>query len=297
MAVDNPFFSIIIPTYNRAVFIGKAIESVLSQTFSNFELIVVDDGSVDDTEKIVKSFSSPKLRYIKTVNQERGAARNTGAVAAKGLFVNFLDSDDFLFANHLAEAHLFIAESKADIFHQAYEVVDVFGKRLRTCPVLRNINQHILLGNSLSCNGVFLKRELILLNPFTEDREISSLEDWELWIRLSARYPFQHNNKITSVVVQHEERSVMNPNIDRIKKKVEKFLTFVLNDETNRRAFGRQLKKVQGSGYTYAALHIAIAGGTARDVLQFLTKGLRAWPTHAISKRILVVFKLLLFRP
>ena len=89
-----PKVSVIIPTYNCAHFLPDAIQSVLDQSFQDFELIVVDDGSTDNTEEVVRSFSDTRLTYIRQVHQERSAARNTGIQASGGEYVTFLDSDD-----------------------------------------------------------------------------------------------------------------------------------------------------------------------------------------------------------
>ncbi len=100
----NLFFSVVIPTYNRASFVGKTIQSLLAQTYSHFEIIVVDDGSTDDTEAVVRGIRSDKLTYHKKKNGERAAARNTGARLAKGDYVNFFDSDDLAYPVHLHTA-------------------------------------------------------------------------------------------------------------------------------------------------------------------------------------------------
>ena len=89
-----PFFSVIIPAYNRAPFLKKAVLSVLSQTYSDFELIIVDDGSTDGTEKFISSVSDTRLRYFKQDNHGVSHARNRGIDASLGDFVAFLDSDD-----------------------------------------------------------------------------------------------------------------------------------------------------------------------------------------------------------
>ncbi|MDG1462759.1 MAG: glycosyltransferase family 2 protein [Gammaproteobacteria bacterium] len=90
-----PRVSVIIPTYNRERVLLRAINSVLSQTYQDFEIIVVDDASTDDTEMLVRFMSDPRIRYIKhEVNEYAAAARNTGLDAVKGEFVAFLDSDD-----------------------------------------------------------------------------------------------------------------------------------------------------------------------------------------------------------
>jgi glycosyltransferase involved in cell wall biosynthesis len=97
-----PFFSIIIPTYNRAEELKRSLESVLSQTFTDFEVIVVDDGSTDNTSATVRSFKDMRVHYIYHQNSERSATRNTGMKAAEGNYICFLDSDDTYLPEHLA---------------------------------------------------------------------------------------------------------------------------------------------------------------------------------------------------
>ncbi len=91
----SPIFSVIIPTYNRAKVISRTIKSVLNQTFKKFELIIVDDGSKDNTEEVINSFKDDRIVYIKhKVNKGQNAARNTGISIVKGKYISFLDSDD-----------------------------------------------------------------------------------------------------------------------------------------------------------------------------------------------------------
>ena len=96
-------YSIVLPTYNRGCFLRKAIESVMAQTIPNWELIIVDDGSTDNTREVVELFSSidSRIRYIFQSNSERSAARNNGIKKAKGNWICFLDSDDIFHTTHL----------------------------------------------------------------------------------------------------------------------------------------------------------------------------------------------------
>ncbi len=95
MTEKRPTVSVIIPTYNRAHLLGRAIESVLDQTYQDFEIIVVDDASADETEEVVKSFGDDRINHIRHQKNKGGsAARNTGIKAARGEFIAFLDSDD-----------------------------------------------------------------------------------------------------------------------------------------------------------------------------------------------------------
>ena len=95
-------FSIVLPTFNRAKFIKNAINSVISQSFGDWELIIVDDGSTDNTKEIVKSFNDPRINYIYQKNSERSTARNRGIKESKANWICFLDSDDIFPDNRLS---------------------------------------------------------------------------------------------------------------------------------------------------------------------------------------------------
>src|SRR6185369_17689982 len=156
--MNEPTFSVITPTYNRAVFIKRTIESVLAQTFSDFEIIVVDDGSTDNTGEIVRSIVDDRLTYHFKTNEERAVARNTGVAMARGKYVTFLDSDDLLYEDHLqAAADVISRHGDPEFFHLGYEFRDVTNGKTVKVPDLPAIaNDRVILGNCLSCNGVFL---------------------------------------------------------------------------------------------------------------------------------------------
>jgi glycosyltransferase involved in cell wall biosynthesis len=109
----EPFFSVIIPTFNRAQRVAKAVQSTLGQSFSNFEVIVVDDGSTDNTSELLSQLFSmdKRVRFFQKTNEERSIARNYGASQARGRYLNFLDSDDFLYADHLATAYRLLLQN------------------------------------------------------------------------------------------------------------------------------------------------------------------------------------------
>ena len=97
--MKDPFFTVIIPTYNRATLVKEAIQSVLDQTFDNFELIIVDDHSTDNTIDVVQSYSDKRIyRILNDHKKGPGGARNAGIHKAKGKWIAFLDSDDFWLA-------------------------------------------------------------------------------------------------------------------------------------------------------------------------------------------------------
>ncbi|MCC6457180.1 MAG: glycosyltransferase family 2 protein [Caldilineaceae bacterium] len=116
-----PLFSITIPTYNRAHLLPRAITSVLEQTFSNFELILVDDGSTDNTEEVVKCFADPRIQYLYQSNAGGGTARNTGARHATGKYITFLDSDDDAAPTWLEQYSRTFEETSADVICCGFE--------------------------------------------------------------------------------------------------------------------------------------------------------------------------------
>src|ERR1700744_2070777 len=97
----TPFFTVIIPVFNRANVLGDAIRSVLAQTCQDFEIVIVDDGSRDDPGAVIAAFHDPRLRFVRQENQGVGTARNTAIDTARGRFIAPLDSDDVFLPHHL----------------------------------------------------------------------------------------------------------------------------------------------------------------------------------------------------
>src|ERR1044071_9472053 len=121
-------FSIIMPVYNREGIVEQTIQSVLRQSYRDYELIIVDDGSTDNTEEVIKNISDEKISYYKIKNSERGAARNFGVKKAKNDYVAFLDSDDLLYPHHLSVAYQNIDTLKCpEVFSLNYDVKNAGG--------------------------------------------------------------------------------------------------------------------------------------------------------------------------
>src|SRR5690606_33090966 len=160
-------FSIIIPTYNRGRILAKTVSTALSQSYRNFEVIIVDDGSTDDTRSVVESIKDDRVRYFPKVNEERGAARNFGVQKATGDYVCFLDSDDLLYDNHLAVASEFIEKKDSpEVFHLDYEYLRGDKRIPRESRLPLVLNQGLLEEKKLSSNGVVIRRDVALKHPF-----------------------------------------------------------------------------------------------------------------------------------
>ena len=138
--MSDILFSIVIPTYNREKFIIKTIQSLLSQTYTKFEIIVVDDGSTDNTEKFVRNVKDKRIKFFKKENKERGAARNYGTNKAKGKYINFFDSDDLAYKNHLSEAMVMLHKfNNPEVFHLGYDMKNSKGSIVKRNKLVTDI--------------------------------------------------------------------------------------------------------------------------------------------------------------
>jgi glycosyltransferase involved in cell wall biosynthesis len=295
----DPFFSIIIPTYNRAGLIASTIQSVLAQTCTSYEIIVVDDGSEDGTEEIINNFSSSKIVFARKENEERGAARNYGWKKAMGNYVTFLDSDDVLYSNHLEEAYKFLSKEK-DIacYAQAYEIKNAAnGEILRAGYRFqqKTINKQILEGNFLSCFGVFIKKEIYSILNFDEDRKFSGTEDWLLWLQLSARYPFYYNNAVTGALLEHDHRSVLLFNEESLIYRAEMLRDKLNSDPAFMSTFGeKKVKNIYAHMLSYTSLHLAMCK-EKRKAIRYWLKAININLKELLTRRTLSITKKIFF--
>lgn len=194
---DKHLVSVVIPTFNSGKFITETINSVLNQTYTNFEIIVIDDGSTDNTASTLKFLikNDKRINYYKIKHSGRPAIpRNFGIGKSQGEFIAFLDADDLWDRNKLAKQ---IAEFKkhpdyiflysmsvtfgnVTLFSPNYEVLPLLHKAVKTGNDLLNI------GNSITCSSVLVKKETLQkVNGFDEDEKLKAVEDYDLWIKLS----------------------------------------------------------------------------------------------------------------
>lgn len=182
--------SVIIPTYNREKTIYNSIKSVLSQTYSDLELIVVDDCSSDDTEVIVKSIKDDRIRYIKhTTNRGACAARNTGLDYAKGSLIAFQDSDDIWIKDKLLLQINCLEKNKADIVFCAMNKHLYQSNSNFTFPVMENgfkSFEEILMGYFISTQTILGRKEVFQKHKF--DVTMPRFQDYDIMIRISKEF-------------------------------------------------------------------------------------------------------------
>jgi glycosyltransferase involved in cell wall biosynthesis len=197
--VEDPLVSVILPTYNHAHYLPESIGSVLSQSYSPVELIVVDDGSCDETQAVVQRYSDGAVRYVSQRNRGLAAARNLGLSMARGELVAFLDADDRFLPDHVRvsvaalQDHPDVAFVCGDLrtfgplsdfvhTHACDPTPDHLASMLRGCFIV----------NVGAC--LFRRSELLAVNGFDETRR--ACEDWDLFFRLLRHSPLHCHHTI-----------------------------------------------------------------------------------------------------
>ncbi|WP_375493076.1 glycosyltransferase [uncultured Nostoc sp.] len=189
-----PKISVIIPAYNSEKTIKQTIQSVLNQTFTNLELIVINDGSQDSTLEVVTQFQDSRIKVFSYANAGGNVSRNRGLHHAVGEFVSFLDADDLWTPDKLQSQLKALQENAtAKVAYGWTDYIDTNGKFIlsgKRINVNGNIYEELLLNNFLEngSNPLIDKKALITLGGF--DESLNAAQDWDMWLRLASKFNF-----------------------------------------------------------------------------------------------------------
>lgn len=212
----TPLVSVIIPTYNRANLLKHAVDSVLTQTYPYFEIIIIDDGSTDHTSDVVAQKKDPRIRYEQqSASGLPAAARNHGIRIARGAFIAFLDSDDLWLPNKL-ERQIALAQSHPDV-GLFYGIAETFGSESSesTVPVTMmrsgTIFEDLLFFNFIPTLTALIPRSVFdVVGVFEERPEFKAIEDYDLWLRIAQRYTVLRSDKVLARYRKHPITLMMN---------------------------------------------------------------------------------------
>jgi glycosyltransferase involved in cell wall biosynthesis len=196
-----PQVSIIMPTYNRAYVIAKAIRSVLRQNFKDFELIVVSDGSSDNTKTVVSRFQDSRIRYFEKVHGGRASACNLGLRFARGEYVAYLDDDDSWYPNHLKELSGVLKRHPR--VGLVYSDVLICAKG-NAWVMRKDFDKEILESQCLPVGSATMHRYACLDTVGCFDETLLRAQDWDMWLRISDEYKIKRLPKITVRFTHHD---------------------------------------------------------------------------------------------
>jgi|TARA_B100001964_G_scaffold245808_1_gene336691 glycosyltransferase involved in cell wall biosynthesis len=288
-----PEVSIIIPTYNRADLVGRAIKSVLNQTFQDFEIIVVNNYSKDNTLNIISSFNDSRIKIIDFQNNGVIAkSRNKGLMKSTGKYIAFLDDDDAWEPGKL-ERNIGILKTSSNLVGAVYtgmillnhkeEVIKEIIPRYRG-----NILNSLLIKNHIeSASAIILKKECFeRVGKFDESENLGGGDDWDMWIRVSQCFEFEFNPELLVKIYFHGKNITTNTdlNIQRHKAVTAKYKEYI----------GTRPKKVQAGHYQHGG-EVLWRNGSIKDGIQFFIKSIAVNPL-ILSNILYFIFRDMGFR-
>lgn len=287
--IERPFFTVVIPTYNRAGLIGKTLDTVLQQSFQDFEILIVDNRSTDNTVEVLQPYLQDKrIRLqVQEQNYERSRSRNKGMELARGRFLTFLDSDDWLYQNALELAHAYaLANPGSDFFHHRYESRDMENRLVYSYSFPRSYRhavRKLMLANFLSCIGVYISDKIYHEYRFDENRESLGSEDWDFWIRVASQYPLGAIPEVAAAIVQHDERTVQQNRVPALLARKKYYLDKYRKDPVIRQRLGKQLPIFEAGFDLYTAT-VAYQSRNFGQGFRFALKALAGYPSCIGSK-------------
>ncbi|MBL8013008.1 MAG: glycosyltransferase [Candidatus Omnitrophica bacterium] len=268
--------SVIIPTYNRGSLIARALNSVLSQSFKDFEIIVIDDGSKDNTQTVLNAFDG-KIRYVYQANGGIARARNRGIELAKGAYIAFLDSDDYWAPEKLAvQVKILDANPKVGIVYGRMPIVNEAGDVLGMKPngiSGKNFHELLRVWGDLPTSSVMTRKECFV-KAGVFDPELPPMEDIDMWIRIAHTYDlYEVEGKTLAYYWRHDHQITQDQikvhrGLVRIHEKI--LRTFKEAPKT------LITKKLVSNQYLLSRLYYN--KGMYRDALYYLTQGIKHIP-------------------
>ncbi|MCR9251946.1 MAG: glycosyltransferase [bacterium] len=292
MSTSQPYFSIIIPTYNRAQTITNTLNSVYKQSFKDYEILIIDNNSTDNIEEILRiDIDQNKVKFFKNdSNYERSYSRNRGLELATGQFALLLDSDDLLYPYCLEDAYQYSVQNpKHLLFHNLYEFVDEDNQTSKGTDLYdpNNTFKSIARGNFLACNGVFMAKEVYKKHRF--DLKAVGSEDWDFWLRVIADTKHLGRiDKVNSAIFIHSGRSMANLDLD----KVVATKTYILNKLKNDKELASFYKPYMNFMVASAYLFMASSANTCKKFsksFRFLAIALNHQLKVGLSRRFFVI--------
>jgi glycosyltransferase involved in cell wall biosynthesis len=209
--ITSPFFSVVVPVYNRAEILQETVQSIKDQDFSNWELIIIDDGSTDHTGIIAQSIADAddRIRYAYQSNAERSVSRNHGADLAIGQYILFLDSDDAFLPSHLTKLYSLLESENfpAGLVFSNVTYLTENGYSIPKIPLMEKGKEfEYLLMQPITPSRVCVHKSV--LNTFRFDPLITIVEDMVLWVCIASKYPVFQLTEPSAVYRIHDDNSV-----------------------------------------------------------------------------------------
>ncbi|MHC4123084.1 MAG: glycosyltransferase family 2 protein [Planctomycetota bacterium] len=272
----QPLVSAIIPTYNSAQYIKEALDSVFNQTYKNIEVIVVDDGSTDDTREVLKPCLD-KIRYIYKENSGPASARNLGIKNAQGEYIAFLDADDAWISDKTNSQIREMSSGLGLVGSSSKEIKDL------TPSTRRIIYFNLLIKNAFANSGVMVRRNCFEKVGFFDERpEFKAVEDWDMWLRIVKFYDIKFLDKPLVKIRVRKDGISAPANAETMLRNELKVLNKAFSDQSLKRKW---VLKRKAYGYRYYSAAIAYKEtGETKKARECLLRSFYLFPFSFFNK-------------
>lgn len=282
-----PKATVIIPAYNAMTYLPQTLASVLNQTFADFEVLIINDGSTDDIILWASEICDPRVRLISQDNQGLPGARNTGIAHAQGEYIAFLDADDFWEPTKLEkQANCLDSKPEVGLVYTWTLLVDQHGKSTGTVMAAQiegNVWEKLLLGDVVGNGSSAMIRRRCFESVGLFDTELSSIEDCDMWVRIAAHYGLAVIKEVLVYYRQHP--SNMSRDYDRMmhnsRLKIEKKFKNVPFDLLYLRP------RAYGHASLWLAWKIVFDGGDSTKARTFAQQAILHYPQMFFSAKYL----------
>ena len=281
--IGSPAVSIVVPTFNHAQFLHQALASVIAQTFQNWEAIIVNNFSTDDTINIVESFGEKRFRLINFHNNGViAASRNEGIRLSNGSVIAFLDSDDLWYQNKL-EHCMPAFDAHADVVcHGEYWVSDGMQQRQILYGPQKNAQYSKLLyrGNCVSTSATLVRKDLLIeVGGFSVDLEYITAEDYDLWLKLAHRKSsFTFISEVLGEFRQHQLGA--SSSVERHLRS--ELAVITSHHKTNRTSIGNAIRfRRRSAKVFYSAGRTHMRGANSHQAIRFLLRAIAVFPFYS----------------
>lgn len=225
-STNNPRVSVVVPSFNYAHFLPETLDSVLAQTFKSFELIVVDDGSTDNTKEVMKPYlNDPRVRYVYQENRGPSAARNTGIRESRGQLIAFVDPDDLWYPTKLQKQLALMESGEIGLCYCLAEHIDEAGNPLPDIsfphPPGATYKDLLYVNWIVGSSSSVLVRKEIFDEAGLFDESMKGLEDLDMWIRILRRHKSAYVNEVLVKLRQHLKSKHASKRFDFEKREAE----------------------------------------------------------------------------
>ncbi len=293
-----PKVSVIIPTYNRAKYITRAIDSVLNQTYQDFEIIVVDDGSKDNTKEILTPYMN-KIHYLWQENRGISAARNIAIQRATGEYIAFLDSDDVWLNNKLQiQVDILNKSFNIGLVHNKMIMLSEQGQKVGMKPKResgKDFKELLEIGGDLPTSSVMVRRECFDKTGLF-DENLPIMEDFEMWLRIAKEYDlYEIKDQHLAYYYRHDQQITRNrikvfDGTVRLQKKILKIHKNVPKSSIKRKLYHNQYLLARAY-YDEKNFSMAIKC-LSQTILAYPLVGMTFYrSTDSVNDKIIKIFK------